>query len=79
MDAVTQAMQAAAPDTVVLRRHFQAAHQAMGNAHWLGLRAAGLAKAALTEEQRRQVSAWADEMEMHGGMGERPPEAHERY
>jgi len=64
-DALARAMAAPAPDTAVVRQHFQAAHMAMGNAHWAMLRAAAQAKAMLTEAQRGRVEGWADAMERH--------------
>jgi len=65
-DELARAMAAPAPDTAVVRQHFQAAHAAMGNAHWAMLRAAAQAKAMLTEAQRGRVDGWADAMEMRG-------------
>jgi len=64
-DALAQEMAAPAPDTAVVRKHFQAAHAAMGNAHWAMLRAAAQAKGVLTEAQRGRVEGWADAMERH--------------
>ena len=64
MDALAQAFQAGAPDTAAVKTHFQAAHAAMGRAHWAMLTAAAQAKAALTDEQRARVTAWAGAM--HG-------------
>lgn len=63
-DALMQAMSAGAPDTVALRQHFQAAHTAMGTAHWSMLRAAAQARAVLTDGQRGRVDGWADAMQM---------------
>ena len=68
MDALAQTMQANAPDSAGLRRHFQAAHTAMGNAHWSGLRAAAQARAVLNDAQRGRVDGWADAMQMHPRM-----------
>ncbi len=65
MDALVQAMQASAPDTGAVRLHFQAAHAAMGKAHFTMLNAAAQAKAMLTDEQRGRVNGWVDAMEMH--------------
>lgn len=62
-DALARTMAAPAPDTAVVRQHFQAAHAAMGNAHWAMLRAAAQAKAVLTDAQRGRVEGWADAME----------------
>ena len=56
MDALAQALQAAAPDTTAVRQHFEAAHAAMGQAHLTMLIAAAQAKAVLTEEQRGRVN-----------------------
>ena len=64
MDALAQAFQGAAPDTAAVKLHFQAAHAAMGKAHWTMLAAATQAKALLTDEQRARVAAWAGAM--HG-------------
>ncbi len=66
-----QAMQAAAPDTVAVKAHFDAAHQFMGDAMWAMLRAAAQARALLTDAQRSQVDSMAkNPMPMrHGGMG----------
>ncbi|MEK7668757.1 MAG: Spy/CpxP family protein refolding chaperone [Gemmatimonadota bacterium] len=52
-----QVMRAAAPDTAALRTHFQAAHTAMGQAHLAMLRSAALARAVLTDAQRRQLDS----------------------
>ena len=78
MDALAQAMQAAAPDTSAVKLHFQAAHAAMGKAHWVMLAAAAQAKAVLTDEQRGRVNGWVDAMQMHQmQMGQpRPDERH---
>ena len=65
-DALARTMAAPAPDTAAVRQHFQAAHAAMGNAHWAMLRAAAQAKAVLTEAQRGRVDGWADAMQMRG-------------
>lgn len=65
MDALAQAMQTSAPDTGAVRLHFQAAHAAMGKAHFTMLNAAAQAKAMLTDEQRGRVNGWVDAMEMH--------------
>ncbi len=62
MDALAQAFQGTAPDTAAVKMHFQAAHAAMGKAHWAMLTAAAQAKAALTDEQRARVTAWAAAM-----------------
>ncbi len=66
MDAVHQALQANAPDTTALRQHFQAAHSAMGNAHFAMLRATAQAKAVLNDAQRGRVEGWMDAMQHMG-------------
>lgn len=58
-----QAANAPAPDTSAVKTHFQAAHSAMGKAHWLALVAAMQAKAVLTDAQRTKLQAWADSMQ----------------
>lgn len=65
MNAVSQAFQAAAPDTNALRAHFNEAHAAMGKAHGAMLSAAARAKAVLTDAQRQRVDVWANEMQQH--------------
>jgi len=65
MQALAQAMQVGAPDTSAVKLHFQAAHAAMGKAHWTMLAAAAQAKSLLTDEQRGRVNGWVDAMEMH--------------
>jgi Spy/CpxP family protein refolding chaperone len=66
MDALHQVLQANAPDTAALRQHFQAAHSAMGNAHFAMLRATAQAKAVLNDAQRGRVEGWMDAMEHSG-------------
>jgi len=68
-EALAQTMQASAPDTAALKLHFQAAHAAMGNAHWAMLRAAAQARGVLTDAQRGRVDGWADSMEMRHRRG----------
>jgi Spy/CpxP family protein refolding chaperone len=70
MEALQQAMQAAAPDTVQVKLHFQAVQAAMGRAHWAMLSAQAQARGVLTEGQRGRVDGWADSHQMpmrHGG------------
>lgn len=57
-----QAAGAAAPDSGALKTHFQAAHDAMGKAHWAMLASAVQARTVLTGAQRVKVQAWADSM-----------------
>ena len=56
------AADAPTPDTTTWKTHFQAAHAAMGKAHWVMLASAAQGRAVLTEEQRGKVKAWADSM-----------------
>jgi LTXXQ motif family protein len=67
LGGVSQAFQAASPDTGALRTHFEAAHAAMGRAHWAMLSAAAQARAALTDAQRQKVDAWVNSMEQREG------------
>jgi len=57
-----QAANAPAPDTGAMKTHFQAAHAAMGKAHWLALASGVQARAVLTDPQRAKLRAWADSM-----------------
>jgi len=52
----------ATPDTAALRKHFEAAHAAMGRAHWVMVTAAVQAQAVLTDAQRAKMKTWADSM-----------------
>jgi hypothetical protein len=61
-----QAADAAQPDTAALKTHFQAAHAAMGKAHWAMLAAAAQARAVLSDAQRSQQQVWADSMQAWG-------------
>lgn len=65
MDGVAQALAAASPDTAAVKTHFQAAHAAMGRAHWTMLAAAAQGRAVLTDEQRARVDRWASRMMDH--------------
>jgi hypothetical protein len=58
-----QAAAAPKPDTSALKLHFQAAHNAMGKAHWAMLASAAQARAVLTDAQGVKVQAWADSMQ----------------
>ena len=78
MKELAQAMGAAAPDTTAVKTHFQAAHAAMGRAHWAMLTAAAQARALLTDTQRGRVDGWADMMEMHEHMRDAHPGMPER-
>jgi Spy/CpxP family protein refolding chaperone len=66
MSALAAAWQAAAPDTVALKTHFAAAHEAMGKAHWAMLSAAAQARGVLTNEQRARVEGWVSTKREHG-------------
>lgn len=70
-DSLNAALAAATPDTVLARRLFRAHHDAMGEAHWVMLRASAQAKALLNDAQRGRVEGWADAMQEHH-MGARP-------
>lgn len=59
IDAV---MRAAAPDTAAVTHHFTGAHAAMGQAHLAMLQSAALARAVLTDAQRRQADSVATAM-----------------
>lgn len=61
--AMEQVANAAQPDSVALKTHFQAAHAAMGKAHWAMLASATQARAVLTDAQRAKVQQWADSMQ----------------
>jgi hypothetical protein len=50
------------PDTAALKVHFQAAHNAMGKAHWAVLVSSVQARTVLTDPQRAKVRAWADSL-----------------
>jgi Spy/CpxP family protein refolding chaperone len=63
LEELQQAAEAASPDSGVVKTHFQAAHAAMGRAHWLSIRSAMEAKALLTAGQRATLKAWADSLE----------------
>ncbi len=63
MNGVSQAFQSASPDTNALKTHFEAAHGAMGKAHWVMLAAAAQARAVLTDAQRSKIDAWVTAME----------------
>ena len=63
LGGLSQAFQAASPDTNALRTHFEAAHAAMGKAHWAMLSAAAQARAVLTDTQRQKIDAWVNAME----------------
>ena len=58
-----QAANAARPDTAELKTHFQAAHKAMGKAHWTMLVSSAQARGVLTDAQRAKVQTWADSMQ----------------
>ena len=62
LQELEQAANAPAPDTGAMKTHFQAAHAAMGKAHWLALASGVQARAVLTDPQRAKLRAWADSM-----------------
>ncbi len=63
MNELSTVFQNASPDTNALRMHFQAAHTAMGKAHWTMLTAAAQSRAVLTEAQRSKIDTWVTTME----------------
>ena len=63
MEELRQVAEAATPDTSAVKVHFQAAHAAMGKAHWLSLVSAVQAKAVLNDAQRTKLKVWADSMQ----------------
>jgi len=63
MKELAQSANAAQPDTSTLKAHFQAAHAAMGKAHWAMLASAAQARAVLTDAQRTKLQVWADSMQ----------------
>jgi len=63
MKELETAANAPHPDTSALKTHFQAAHAAMGKAHWAILASATQARAVLTDAQRTKVQVWADSMQ----------------
>src|SRR5881397_679961 len=63
MQALEQAADSPKPDTSAIKVHFQAAHGAMGKAHWAMLASAVQARAVLTDAQRGGMWAWADSMQ----------------
>ena len=79
LQELAQVTSAAAPDTNALKTHFQAAHAAMGKAHWLALASAVQARAILNDAQRTKLKAWSDSMqtwmEQHRQMM-KPSESH---
>lgn len=62
MGELSEAFQGPSPDAAALQPHFDAAHAAMGKAHWAMLSAAARAKALLTDAQRQKVDAWVNAM-----------------
>lgn len=54
---------ASKPDTTALKLHFQAAHAALGKAHWAEVSAAAQARWVLSDGQRSQMETWADSMQ----------------
>ncbi len=58
--AIASGLNADAPDTVQLKRHYEALQTAAGNEHWARVSTSLKAWAVLTEEQRGKVRGWAD-------------------
>jgi Spy/CpxP family protein refolding chaperone len=71
LQELADVMRAPAPDTTAVERHFDGAHAAMGQAHLAMLRSAALARAVLTDAQRRQSDSLATAMGC-GAMGAAP-------
>ena len=63
MKELETAANAPQADTLTLKTHFQAAHAAMGKAHWAMLASAAQARAVLTDAQRTKLQVWADSMQ----------------
>lgn len=57
--AIAAGLNAAARDTVQLKRQYEALQTAAGNAHWARVSTSLKARAVLTEEQRGKVRGWA--------------------
>lgn len=57
--AIAAGLKATDPDTVQLKRHYEALQTAAGNAHWTRLSMSLQARAVLTEAQRGRVLGWA--------------------
>lgn len=57
--AIAAGLKADAPDTVLLKRHYEALHTAAGNEHWARVSASLQARAILTDTQRSKVRGWA--------------------
>jgi phosphoketolase len=64
MKDMDQVANAAQPDTAALKTQFQAAHAAMGKAHWATIAAAAQARVVLSDGQRSKVQVWADSMQV---------------
>ena len=63
MKELEETANAPKPDTAAVKTHFQAAHNAMGKAHWTMLASAVQARAILTDAQRAKIRTWADSMQ----------------
>lgn len=57
-DELTEVMNAGGADTAAIKKHFLAAHDAMGQAMLTRILAGAKARAILTDAQRKQVEAW---------------------
>lgn len=57
--AIAGGLTADVPDTVLLKRHYEALNTAAGNAHWARVSASLQARAILTDTQRSKVRGWA--------------------
>lgn len=68
LDELRKVMDADGTDTVAIKKHFQAAHDLMGQAMLERILAGARARALLTDAQRKQVEAWHP-MGTMGGRG----------
>lgn len=57
-DELKEVMDAGGTDTAAIKKHFLAAHDAMGQAMLTRILAGAKARAILTDAQRKQVEAW---------------------
>src|SRR5262245_56221202 len=68
MQQMTAALGAANPDTAQIRAHFNAHHDAMGQAHWAMMRSALQARAVLNDGQRQWMEGFVAAMGQHEAM-----------
>src|SRR2546425_541041 len=63
VQAMQQATAGPTLDTAAVKTHFEAAHAAMGKAHWLALVSAGQGEGGLNDAQRTKGQAWGGSMQ----------------